>query len=172
MVRPEAGRNTHRTFETKPEQAGPSQQHEYQGSLRHDEAMAQNLSGAAAASSSTLRLKRITQRASKIKPGDWRRQNGAHNNGCGQGGQGQPRIEGDAASQGQAAGAQHGQEADTAGADGEPEQSSGQRQHGGLDYHFAYDVSPACAERLPDGQFLDPATGADQKQVHKVDRAD
>ncbi len=80
----------------------------------------------------------------------------------------QARVEGNVTSQGQAIGSQHAQQADSAGAGGEPEQSSGQREQGGLDEHFAYHVPPARAQRLPHGQFLGSATGADQKQVVRL----
>ena len=55
---------------------------------------------------------------------------------------------------------------------GEPEKTSGQRQQRGFDDDFAHHVPPARAQRLPDGQFLHPAVGADEQQVHQVDDAD
>ena len=59
----EARRNGHRTLKTEAEQTGSGQQHECQGNLRDDEAMAQALSGAAARSTAALRLKRIAEMA-------------------------------------------------------------------------------------------------------------
>ncbi len=98
-----------------------------------------------------LRLKRITEMPSKIEPSDGHCKHDAHDDGCDQGDQRQSRIEDDATSQRQAISTQHAQEMDSAGADGESEQSSDKRQQGGLDDHFAHDVSPTCAKRLANG---------------------
>ena len=46
------------------------------------------------------------------------------------------------------------------------------REQGGFDDHFPHYVPPARTQGLPDGHFLDPAVGADQKQIQEVDHAD
>ena len=70
----------------------------------------------------------------------------AHDDGCDQADQCQSRVEGDATSQRQAIGAQHAQQMDSAGTDGESEQSSDKREQRGLDDHFADDV---CRDSRP-----------------------
>ena len=81
----EARRNGHHALKTEPEQTCSSQQHECQGNLRDDEAMTQELRGAATRSTSALRLEGITQMASKIEPRNRRCEHDAHDDGCYQG---------------------------------------------------------------------------------------
>ena len=63
-------------------------------------------------------------------------------------------------------------ETDSGRAQGQPKQASGQGEQGRLHHDFADHVPAAGAERLPHGELLDAAAGADQQQVHQVDGAD
>ncbi|MGB2637462.1 MAG: hypothetical protein WA857_11875 [Candidatus Acidiferrum sp.] len=115
----------HYALETEAQQTRSGQQNERQGNLSDDEPVTQDLNAAPARPAPALRLKSISEMPPKMKPSDRNREHEAHDKGCGQADQCHSRIKGDVAAQGQAISAQPAEEIDSAGPDGESEQSSG-----------------------------------------------
>jgi len=115
VVGAKSRRDSHRPFETEPEQACPGQKYEGQRDLSDDEAVSQSLSGVASCAPAGNGLKRVCQMASDVEPCDrsgehdpQRRRSGNRNH-C------HPRIEGNAACERQAICTQNAQKADSAG---------------------------------------------------------
>ena len=121
-----------------------------------DETMAQTLRGPAAAFRRGFPIESVGEMAAQVEPGDGRREHDARSR----------RLHADRNQRPAAHRTRCGcptasdppparaSKADSAGAGGEAEQPSGQREQGGLDHHFADDVPPARAQRLPDRDFL------------------
>ena len=81
-------------------------------------------------------------------------------------------VERDVRAERKAIGAEQRQQPDAASADGQSEKAADRGQKRRLDQDLGHDVPPARADRLPHGQLLHAAAGADQQQVGHVDGAD
>ena len=172
MIRAKAGRNGHHLFQAQSEQRRTREQNKSERDLRDNKSVAKALCGATDRARVRFRLERIRQMASQVEPGDWHCDDDSQENCANETDRREPAIERNVRAEWQSIRAKNFDQPNSPGAHRKAEHSAKEREQNGFNHHLTHDMPTASAHRLADRHFFRAAAGADQKEVHEVDRAD
>src|SRR5438105_6034124 len=172
MIWAKSWRNRHRFFQTQTEKRRAREQNKSERDLRDDESVAKPLRGATNRAGARFRLERMRQMSAQIEPGDRHRDDDSENHSANKTDGRQQSIERDMRAERQAICPENFEQSNSPRAHHKAEQSADESQENGFDHYLSHDMRATCAHRSADCHFFHAATGADQKQIHQIYRAD
>src|SRR5213080_3250653 len=108
----------------------------------------------------------------QVEPGDRYRDDDSENHSAGETDKRQPAIERDMRAERQAICPENFEQSNSPRAYRQAEQSADESQKNGFDDYLSHDMHATRAHRSADRHFFRAATGADQKEVYQIYRAD